>query len=184
MRTCPRTRSLVPRSPQESRVWRLQTGRIQASGYGDSARVRGCKPRDLGSCLAQRPAALLFWGVWLPRRRRGPRVKRERRHPMCITKNARQQATTQPRSHSRAPPPEGGRGLHHPPTPTAATLSDPSPPPASPSPDRPLPRMEIAVERSVFHLPPCRLWHGYIGRTIRDCLGAAVCKRCRIRNVP
>lgn len=178
MRTCPRTRSLVPRSPQESRVWRLQTGRTQASGYGDSGRV-GCEGanRDLGSCLAQRPALLLFWGVWLPRRRRRPRVKRERRHPMCITKNARQQATTQPRSHSRAPPLGGGEG-------TAATLSDLSPPPASPSPDRPLPRMEIAVERSVFHLPPCRLWHGYIGRTIRDCLGAAVCKRCRIRNVP
>lgn len=101
--------------------------------------MRGCEGanRDLGSCLAQRPALLLFWGVWLPRRRRGPRVKRERRHPMCITKNARQQATTQPRSHSRAPPLEGGRGLHHPPTPTAATLSDPWPPPSEPEPRSP-----------------------------------------------
>lgn len=135
MRTCPRTRSLVPRLP--SRVWSLESGGCRRDGYRLQATetVRGCEGanRDLGSlsrCLAQRPALLLFWGVWLPRRR-GPRVKRERRHPMCITKNARQQATTQPRSHSRAPPLEGergGGGLHHPPTPTAATLSDPSSP--------------------------------------------------------
>lgn len=60
--------------------------------------------------------------------------------------------------------PEGGCIIHtHP-------LLRPSPIrrlPASPSPDRPLPRMEMAVERSVFHL-----WHGYIGPTIRDGLGA------------
>ncbi|KAK0749378.1 hypothetical protein B0T18DRAFT_104123 [Schizothecium vesticola] len=104
MRTCPRTRSFVPRSG----VWSQSgvcswTGRILASGYGYSARVQ-TEPTSrrggrLGLCLAvsrsgPRSSSL---GCLAPT---PPRVKRKRRHPMCITKNAAQQATTQPRSHS------------------------------------------------------------------------------------
>jgi hypothetical protein len=168
MRTCPRPRSFVPRS-LESGVsgvgsW---TGRIQASGYGYSARGanRANQRRGgrLGLCLAVSPSGPRpsFGGCLAPT---PPRVKRERRHPMCITKNAAQQATTQPRSHSPTHGPKcptsrrgeggGGGGRHHPPTPTPVTLSDPSFSPGSPRAQIALPRMEIAVERSVFHLPP------------------------------
>lgn len=69
--------SHAPLKSQESRVWSLESAdgtgtdtgfRLQASGYGNSARVRGCEGVQTEtwaaqSCLAQRPA-LFFFGVF------------------------------------------------------------------------------------------------------------------------